>query len=65
MIIRINGHRIKCVSCKKHYAKTDHFGIYLCPSCFRAYSIGLLTGGLLQDIKEISKKKDDDKNDNH
>lgn len=40
--IRINGKRIRCQTCKKHDAKSDFAGIYLCGDCFRAFALGML-----------------------
>lgn len=41
--IRINGHRIPCVTCHR-WATADYAGLLFCASCFRAFSTGLLVG---------------------
>ena len=47
--IRINGHRVPCACCRHRVAKTDFGGLHLCGACFRAFSIGLLSGGCMRD----------------
>lgn len=49
--LRVNGHKVKCSSCHRKYAISDFMQMPLCGSCFRAFSLGLLTGTMMREEK--------------